>query len=323
MKFSIILLLYNPPLENVLLTLQSITKQAFDNYEIIIADDGSKVDLSREISHYFLKSGFSNFSFTAPKENVGTVRNILDGLEIARGKYVKAIGAGDLLFEEKTLERVYNFLEQNSYSGCFGLMQGYKIQGQTVEAVPFRAPQDIQPYLKQRQKQILRNILVFGDWVSGASMFFEKEYLLQYLNNIAGTVLYCEDLLVAEMAARGETVPLFDETLIWYEVGDGISTDLSNTGFRKKLQDDHDQLWKYMETKYMDHPLLKRGTKWRMNGRASLAGKFLRILIEPGYLFFRLSQFRQKAMSVHVKPGKGFLDAFDGTGIRGGNYAGD
>ena len=96
-ELSIVILTYNSSFENLMKTLESSLNQDEINFEIIIADDGSKENHEKEIRDYFLAHDFTNFQLVLNRQNRGTVQNLLSALDVARGEYVKPISPGDLL----------------------------------------------------------------------------------------------------------------------------------------------------------------------------------------------------------------------------------
>lgn len=81
MKISVVVLIYNSELQEILLTLKSIVKQKNTcGIEIILADDGSQRKYENEISSFLKKYEFNDFIFAPSSENVGTVNNILRAL---------------------------------------------------------------------------------------------------------------------------------------------------------------------------------------------------------------------------------------------------
>lgn len=318
-KYSVILLLYNSDLDKVFLTLKSICNQTLfhNEMEIIVADDGSKTSLYKEIEQWFKKRNFLFYKFTDPKTNVGTVRNILDGLSICEGKYVKLIGAGDLLFDQNVLCNVYQYMEKSKCSMCFGLMQGYCFNEQgRLEKVDFRAPKDIVAYKQcdKNWKRIERNVLVYGDWISGASMFFERTLLEKYLNRAKETVVYCEDLITANLILDRVKIGFINQNLIWYEVGAGISTNLQNgiNPFLEKISRDHQKYYDYLMGKYPDNSNLKKGLRlMQYKDRNKLKNRIMKNLTEPQRLMYIYRIKWQKFRKVHIHNAEGFLDLMD------------
>ena len=134
MQFSVIVLLYNSDKTALEKTLKSIVEQEGVSYEIILADDGSKNDCLQWAQAYLDKGSGVSYKVST-HENVGTVENINIALAQATGKYVKCIGAGDLLFSKNTLKDIYIFKLSTECTMCFGKIQGYilKIFGFRLE----------------------------------------------------------------------------------------------------------------------------------------------------------------------------------------------
>ena len=64
--------------------------------------------------------GLEGGCFVRNKQNVGTVKNIYNGLHHATGKYIKLIGARDLLYNKNTLKDVFVFMEKNNVNVVLG-----------------------------------------------------------------------------------------------------------------------------------------------------------------------------------------------------------
>lgn len=104
-------------------TLESIRKQQFDSYEVLIIDDGS-VDNTREvvetyITNYGLEKKYKYYY----KVNGGKHTAINVGLDNATGKYFIIFDSDDY-FTEKAFENIYNYCQKidndMSYSGVMG-----------------------------------------------------------------------------------------------------------------------------------------------------------------------------------------------------------
>ncbi|MDO4308242.1 MAG: CDP-glycerol glycerophosphotransferase family protein [Eubacteriales bacterium] len=103
MKISVIIAAYNAEkyLEE---TLESVTHQSIDDYEIIIINDGS-TDSTLDILTRYQKN-YSNIR-VIDKENGGPSSARNAGLDIAQGEYVFFFDADDLL-EPEALEKLYD-----------------------------------------------------------------------------------------------------------------------------------------------------------------------------------------------------------------------
>lgn len=108
LKFSVIVPIYN--LENYLTEcIESILKQRFSDYELILINDGS-TDKSSEICNYY-SSKYSHIK-TINKKNTGVsdTRNI--GINFAKGEYVIFVD-GDDYINSNSLEKIYNNIKEN------------------------------------------------------------------------------------------------------------------------------------------------------------------------------------------------------------------
>lgn len=311
MKFSIIVLIYNSSLEAVLMTIKSLIMQKFSEYEIIIADDGSEVSWKKEIVEFFSKNNFHEYFFAESDVNVGTVKNILRALKLARGKYVKCIGAGDVLFDSNVLNYVYDSMNSKNAYWAFGKMEGYCIRKNEICKKFFIAPLDLKPYKKNNKLAIKEKIVVLQDHISGASMFFERDYLEKYLLLIEKSVKYVEDLLqVLIMLDDGEVLYL-PKKLIAYEMGVGIST------LQRKnplIVHDFEQFNKYLLEHYKDELIDRRMNRNRLNQESGFWEKHIYLLINsPKHVFlekYRDMRFWPTCNSLGFLDQKSFYEEF-------------
>ena len=108
--FSILIASYNPVWEKLKVTIDSVLRQDYRDFEIVITDDGSENNLFPEIEKYMRAQSFDNFKLVAHEKNQGTVKNLIDGVKACSGKYVRDFGPGDAFYNEKSLGRLYKFL---------------------------------------------------------------------------------------------------------------------------------------------------------------------------------------------------------------------
>lgn len=250
-SISVIVLSYNSALEDIYCTLESIIRQKDVSYEIVMADDGSDTQFFAEIEEYFNRKNFSDYVIVKANKNVGTVKNLVRALEYVHGKYVKGIGVGDCLYNEYVLREIVRFAERENVKIGFGRLQGFrKITGTIVETVVWSAPKDILPYIKNKQKIIVKNMIVYEDYISGASMFFDKKYFSEKLQQIEKVVIYCEDLLQVLSVLEGERIAFLDIIVVYYEIGSGISTNKVNGKINPRMVKDHQQFNEYLLERY-------------------------------------------------------------------------
>jgi len=104
-KMSVLVLQYNASVIEVQKTIQSILRQQNIEFEIVVADDGSKENHFTQLEDYFKARGFSHYTLVNNPHNGGTVKNILSGVKMCNGKYVKCISPGDYLYDEGNSEQ--------------------------------------------------------------------------------------------------------------------------------------------------------------------------------------------------------------------------
>ena len=97
-------------------TIQSVLTQTFEDFEIIIADDGS-TDKSKNILQSLIKKDNRIKLITLEKcSGTATARNT--ALKMAQGKYIAFLDADDIWLENK-LETQISFMEQGNHALCF------------------------------------------------------------------------------------------------------------------------------------------------------------------------------------------------------------
>ena len=113
-KVSIILTSYNHA-AYIAAAIDSALNQTFDDFELLIIDDGSS-DNSREIIKTFNDARIKTFLYEV---NRGPVIVIRDAVHSARGKYI-AVHHSDDLWSPDKLQRQVAFLDANpDYAACF------------------------------------------------------------------------------------------------------------------------------------------------------------------------------------------------------------
>ncbi len=237
-KISVIVAVYNPEIKKLLKTLYSIIIQKNIRFEIIISDDGTKEDNFEIIKNFFEYYKFKDFSIVKSNTNRGTVLNVLAGVNIAKGGYVKIISPGDYLFSYTTLSEWYDSIQSVDSDMSFGDVVYYRSKYGNAEIIKFKtSPQYIKPYVRHKEKTIIKNMLLLNDTIHGVSYICKKNVLRAYLEEIKGKVIYSEDLMIKLMAFDRCKISYFNSKVVFYEYGFGIST-VKNDFWREKINAD-------------------------------------------------------------------------------------
>lgn len=301
MKISIILLMYNSDLLQTLLTVKSIVLQEMEKFELIIADDGSEKKWIKEIVELCEKNEFYNYKFAESQTNVGTVKNILRALRLASGTYVKVIGAGDLFFSNKSISTMYNAMIKSKIKCAFCDFRGYAIKNSYITNRYYAGPFNKKPYLKYNIESIKKNMLVYSDYILGATLFFETEYLWRLLKKLEEKVLYAEDLTQVLTVLENEKILYVPQNCIIYEVGSGIST---SKGHSSKMTRDAENFEKEILRDYKDK-IIENRKRYEQKSKNVAQRVLISLLTNP---FLYIKNFRRAHIRYSRKKNLGFLE---------------
>lgn len=281
---SIIVCNYNAKISDIFFTLSSCIKQVNVDFEVIFADDGSKDNHEKEILEFFKRHCFKKYQMLCHPANKGTVQNIYDALKNASYPYIKTIGSGDAFYNEKSCSDVISFMIENKLDYCFG--DGVYFFGD--KEFNLNQPAILDCYNKETldKDKIIKNLMIYNDFILGAALFAKKKTLLKYFDLMNEKIVYEEDAIITTSIADGASIMRFPGYCVFYEYGSGISTS-PNIEFVKKLYKDKLELFKYIETNY-PNKYSKKALKLAMVEGNSKKDKIKRILICPSKLSFKL-----------------------------------
>lgn len=127
-KVSVILTSYNHA-AYVAAAIESVLKQTFTDFELLIVDDGSR-DNSRDVIRSFDDPRIKFFLY---EENRGPALAVRDAMKSAQGKYI-AVHHSDDLWALNKLEKQVAFLDVNpNYAACFTWVEFVDEQGNSQE----------------------------------------------------------------------------------------------------------------------------------------------------------------------------------------------
>lgn len=220
---SVIVATFNPVWDDLKATLVSIVRQSGVYFEIIIADDGSKNNIKREIEFLFKELVFSDYSYLYSDTNRGTVINILYAVKECHGEYIKVMGQDDLLYSQDILKSLYLTVKKNNLSGIAGRVQCFKKENQEVYLVPVRAlPQNSRVF--EDKNRLKAQIVIYEDYINGATAFYEKKIFMEYLELIKYKIILCEDLIFRLMVLDERDLGFYEEPIIYYRIETGVSS---------------------------------------------------------------------------------------------------
>ncbi len=116
---SIVMSNYNGS-EKINNTIKSVLGQSFKNFEFIIIDDGSSDDSKVKVDQF----NDNRIIFIVNENNLGLTKNLIKGVEEAKGRYIARIDVGDYWHLEK-LHKQVDFLEKNKEYVICGTQVNY------------------------------------------------------------------------------------------------------------------------------------------------------------------------------------------------------
>lgn len=301
-KCSVVILTYNSELKKVLTTIKSVLLQNnCHELEIIIADDGSRNTHFEEIESFLDAHMFTIYKLISQKENRGTVANFYSAVQEAKGKYVKGIGAGDLLYSPNTIDEFCMYMDKHNSKIAFGLLRAFFYNKQNgLKYKDFIAPGNIKAFTNDSYDKICESVIVWAQHISGASMFIEKEYFESLLDEMVGKVRFCEDYLQILVLLSEERIDFLNKYCCLYEYGTGISTS-GHAIWTKRVHDDYVNLFAYLEKKYKANSYVRRRVKTlRLDKYKKMHRGFLKALLEPGLFLVKLKTKVQILQKLYV-----------------------
>ena len=220
MILSIIIPIYN--VENTIeLTLRSLLAQSFNDFEIIIIDDGS-TDGSYELVNSILKeSHFTNYQIIRQtNQGVSVARNF--GIEKAQSKYVYFLDGDDFVVND-FFEKIQKQIEVENDVIIFG----YDEVSETNETLSYYFDTYTFPNEKVSGYDALNNVLAHKKifWLSMCNGIYNRKQLNQYNLRFNETSKTGEDQeFIFKALFHAEHVSFVHNSLVYYVQREGSAT---------------------------------------------------------------------------------------------------
>lgn len=127
-KVSVIIPFYNR-VKETLRAIKSVLKQTYENYEIILVNDGSTEDITR-IVNYIKK--YNNIKIINIKKNKGAANARNEGIKAARGDFIAFLDSDDEFEANKLEEQLYEMILRN---GNISHTSYLRISGECKETI--------------------------------------------------------------------------------------------------------------------------------------------------------------------------------------------
>jgi len=227
---SVIVVAYN--LENIIIpTLESVARQSFSDFELIITDDGSQ-DRTLEVVSQWCEQNLD------PKKNPykivsnpghekrGIAGNYNRGLKVATREWVKFIDGDDLLADD-CLENNMNFvLEDPARKVVFSKMRSFEKEVDNEDHIPQEFPyQRHYKFFNLSAKEQYKYFLV--DSFNAAPVTFLNRELINELGGYDDR-FFIQDLpLWLKLTSNGIKIHFLPKVTAYYRVNFGVSSSQS------------------------------------------------------------------------------------------------
>lgn len=297
---SVVLLTYRPNWEKLQSTLKSVIQQRDVSFELIVSDDGSDEDMFQRIKEYLDCNQIQNYKLIKNIENVGVVNNLYNALLFAKGAYTYYISPGDMFYDDTALKKIYDFSVLNNIDVCFGDAVYYNTHGGSVNIVKRRYGVPRRPWIynKDIPMEEMKYFFFKDNFILGATVFRKTSVAIEYIGRIKNICKYIEDnTSFAFYLADGNRIYHYDGWIIWYEFGDGISTQ-NDKKWGERIDSDLANCFKAVYEQYPKDQLIRILLESRKYTRFT---QKLYLLYKLPRLFFRKLIIKFTPMSKHKR----------------------
>lgn len=183
--------------------IKSVLAQKYENYELLIIDDGS-IDNTEEI---ITSIKDERINYIKNRKNIGIVKSLNSGIKKAKGTYIARIDADDLMLGNRLYEQI-NFLKTNPEYGMVG--SWYQITNENGYILKTIEPPTDHDNLKWR--------LLFRNQFAHSALTIRTNIINQLLYD--QNFIYCEDYelwcRVSEIS-RIACIPSYYLSYRWHE----------------------------------------------------------------------------------------------------------
>lgn len=143
-------------------TIESLLKQTFKNWELVVPDDCSKDNTPAVMKGWQKK--LPQITYIRNEANLGISKNYNSGFKRAKGEYIAMIDDDDPWCDPKKLEKQVKFLDENpEYVGCGG----------GVIVVDLNH-QELYRYLKPETDKQIRSKILFSNPMANSTTIFRR-----------------------------------------------------------------------------------------------------------------------------------------------------
>ena len=202
-KVSVIIPVYNGE-DSLSISLESLLKQTYSNFEVVVIDDGSKDGTREVVEKYVSMDSRFRYNYQA-NGGVSVARN--NGIKVSQGEYICFLDSDDF-YENSFIEKMLNEIEKESADVCYC---GYNIvspRGKTKKRTGFKSGDILVDYVLGKVS------------IHTTGWLIRKKFISEFNIKFVEGVSWGEDFeFFCEVLARSKKVTFVKNYLTNYRVG--------------------------------------------------------------------------------------------------------
>lgn len=239
MKVTILLPAYNAALY-LRDSLDSIMRQAFKDFDVLLIDDGSMDDTSKIAIEY--SNIDRRIKYYKNEKNIGLIKTLNKGLSLAKGEYIVRMDADDIMFDDRLYKQV-KYMDSNPECFVCGGQMEY-IGGLTGMA----------PILPQKYEDLLYLSLINCPLYHPTTIIRNsaiKQFGLKYNDSYkhAEDYKFWSDIIFS----HPNSIANIKDVVLFYRI--------SNNQITTKYSDEQDLISKIVRRENVQHVLVPYGIK--------------------------------------------------------------
>lgn len=239
MKVTILLPAYNAALY-LRDSLDSIMRQAFKDFDVLLIDDGSMDDTSKIAIEY--SNIDRRIKYYKNEKNIGLIKTLNKGLSLAKGEYIVRMDADDIMFDDRLYKQV-KYMDSNPECFVCGGQMEY-IGGLTGMA----------PILLQKYEDLLYLSLINCPLYHPTTIIRNsaiKQFGLKYNDSYkhAEDYKFWSDIIFS----HPNSIANIKDVVLFYRI--------SNNQITAKYSDEQDLISKIVRRENVQHVLVPYGIK--------------------------------------------------------------
>ena len=238
MKVTILLPAYNAALY-LRDSLDSIMRQAFKDFDVLLIDDGSMDDTSKIAIEY--SNIDRRIKYYKNEKNIGLIKTLNKGLSLAKGEYIVRMDADDIMFDDRLYKQV-KYMDSNPE--CF-------VCGGQMEYIGWTG---MPPILPQKYEDLLYLSLINCPLYHPTTIIRNsaiKQFGLKYNDSYkhAEDYKFWSDIIFS----HPNSIANIKDVVLFYRI--------SNNQITAKYSDEQDLISKIVRRENVQHVLVPYGIK--------------------------------------------------------------